>query len=52
MLLEIVRAVRPLHALGVTQGDVSLGNILVISKDEIRLADFGTVTAHAYLTEE
>ena len=51
-MLPIVKAVGHLHSLGVCHGDVSLSNILLTATNDIRLADFGTVTAHTYLTEE
>ena len=50
LLIAIVRAVGHLHALGVTHGDVSLSNLLLTAAGEVRLGDFGTVTAHTFLT--
>ena len=52
MLLAIVKAVGHLNGLGIVHGDVSLSNIFVTAASEVRLADFGTVTAHTYITEE
>ena len=50
--LAVVRAVGHLHWLGVVHGDVSLSNILIDLSGEPKLADFGTVTEHTYLTPE
>ena len=52
VLLDTVRAVGHLHANGITHGDVSLSNILLTAAGVVRLADFGTVTAHTYLTPQ
>ena len=52
MLLSVVRAVGHLHGLGIVHGGVSLSNILVTAASDVRLADFGTVTAHTYLTND
>ena len=48
--LAVVGAVEHLHDRGVTHGDVSLFNILINSSGVPKLADFGTATAHTYLT--
>ena len=52
IFLAVVKAVGHLHWLGVVHGDVSLSNILMDSSGEPKLADFGTVTEHTYLTPE
>jgi serine/threonine protein kinase len=52
LLLDIVRAVGHLHAHGITHGDVSMSNILLTAAGVVRLADFGTVSAHTYLTPQ
>ena len=52
LMLGIVKGVGHLHSLGVVHGDVSLQNILLTATGEVRLADFGAVTAHTFLTYE
>ena len=52
LLLDLVRAAGHLHGLGTTHNDISLSNILLTAEGEVRLADFGTVTAHTYLTPD
>ena len=52
LLLGIVRALDHLHFLGTTHGDASLSNILLSADGVVKLADFGTVSAHTYLTAD
>ena len=52
ILLGTIRGAAHLHSLGVVHGDLSLSNILLKTGDEVRIADFGAVTGHTFLTGE
>ena len=53
MMLQTVRAVGHLHALGLVHGDVSLSNLLLTAEGDVKLADFGAVTGiHVRFSEE
>ena len=52
LLLDVVRGVGHLHGLQVAHCDISLSNILITAEGVVKLADFGTVCAHTYLTHD
>ena len=52
LLLDVVRGVGHLHGLQVAHCDISLSNILITAEGVVKLADFGTVCAHTYLSHD
>ena len=52
ILLGTLRGVGHLHWFGVVHGDLSMSNILLKPDVEVKVADFGAVTGHTFLTDE